>query len=339
MGAGQAAGGERGVSARAVVVHAFGPPDSHAIEERDPGTPGPGKIRMRTHAAGVSFVDVLVAEGKYQLQPPLPFVPGSEFAGVIEAVGEGVDPARIGERVCGSAFGAAVAEAAVIPAKMAIPIPDAMSFEEASVFRVSYATAYHALVQCGRIEAGEMLCVLGAAGAVGYAAIQIGKALGATVIASASTEEKRAFAKAGGADHVVDSNAEDWRAQVKAMSGDHGLDVVIDPLGDRFTEPAFRSLAWKGRHLVIGFAAGQIPKLPTNLALLKGASLIGVDIRQLGIFEPDVSEGNIPALFDLYRAGHLRPPVASTYPLDRFVEAMEEAKAGQTAGRVVIRMI
>ena len=326
------------MTARAVVVHAFGEPESFSLEERDPGHPGPGKIRMKVHAAGVSFVDVLVAEGKYQLQPPLPFVPGSEFAGVIEAVGEGVDPARIGQRVCGSGFGAAVAEAAVIPAKLALPIPDAMSFEQASVFRVSYATAYHALVQRARLKAGEVLCVLGAAGAVGYASIQIGKALGATVIASASTKEKRDFALSGGADHAIDSNADDWRAQVKEASGGHGLDVVIDPLGDRFTEPAFRSLAWNGRHLVIGFAAGQIPKLPTNLALLKGASLIGVDIRQLGIFEPEMSEANIPALFDLYTAGHLRPPVASIYPLDRFADAMHEAKAGQSAGRVVIRM-
>ncbi len=226
----------------------------------------------------------------------------------------------------------------MIPAKLALPIPDAMSFEQASVFRVSYATAYHALVQRARLKAGEVLCVLGAAGAVGYASIQIGKALGATVIASASTKEKRDFALSGGADHAIDSNADDWRAQVKEASGGHGLDVVIDPLGDRFTEPAFRSLAWNGRHLVIGFAAGQIPKLPTNLALLKGASLIGVDIRQLGIFEPEMSEANIPALFDLYTAGHLRPPVASIYPLDRFADAMHEAKAGQSAGRVVIRM-
>lgn len=326
------------MSARAVIVNVFGPPEAHSLQEHDPGAPGHGEVRMRNHAAGVSFVDVLVAEGQYQLQPPLPFVPGSEFAGVIEAVGEGVDPARVGERVCGSAFGAAFAESAVIPAKMAVVIPDTMSFAEAAVFRVSYATAYHALVQRGRLQTGEVLAVLGAAGAVGYAAVQIGVALGATVIASASTPEKRAFAVRGGAHHAVDPNADDWRAQVKALSGDHGLDVVVDPLGDRFTEPAFRSLAWNGRHLVIGFAAGQIPKLPVNLALLKGASLIGVDIRQFGMFEPGVADANISALLDLYTAGHLKPPVVSTYPLDRFVDAMREAKAGNTAGRVVIQM-
>jgi NADPH:quinone reductase len=326
------------MSSRAVIVHAFGPPESFALEPHDPGAPGPGKVRLAVHAAGMSYVDVLVAAGQYQLQPPLPFIPGSEFAGVIEAVGEGVSPDRIGERVCGSAFGAAIAEAAVIPDKLALALPDAMSFEEAAIFRVSYATAYNALVQRGQLKAGEVLCVLGAAGAVGYAAIQIGKALSATVIASASSEEKRAFALAGGADHAVDSNAPDWRAAVKAASGGHGLDVVFDPLGDRFTEPAFRSLAWGGRHLVIGFAAGAIPKLPTNLALLKGASLIGVDVRQLGIFEPELSEQNVQALFELYRAGKLRPAVTKVFPLEGYAEAMNEARGGKTAGRVVIKI-
>ncbi|MBV9842343.1 MAG: NADPH:quinone oxidoreductase family protein [Sphingomonadaceae bacterium] len=323
---------------RAVVVRAFGSPEGFTIEERDPGAPGRDEVRVRIHAAGVSFVDVLIAEGRYQLKPPLPFVPGSEVAGIIEAVGENVPSSRIGERVCAAAFGSAFSEVAVVAASQASRIPETMSFEEASVFRVSYATAYHALAHRGSLQRGEIVCVLGAAGAVGYAAVQIGKALGATVIASASSPEKRAFALSGGADHAIDSNADDWRAQVKAASNDHGLDVVVDPVGDRFSEPAFRSLSWNGRHLVIGFAGGQIPKLATNLALLKGASLVGVDIRQFGIREPQNAAMLMPAITALYEAGRIRPPVASTYSIDGFAEAMLEAKAGRTAGRVVIRM-
>ena len=317
------------MTARAVFVEAFGDPESYSLRPHDPGAPGPGKVRMRIHAAGVSFVDVLVAQGLYQLKPPLPFVPGSEFAGVIEAVGEGVPESRIGERVCGSA---------VIPAKLALTIPDSMSFEEASVFRVSYATAYHALVQRGTLAAGETLLVLGAGGAVGYAACEVGKALGARVIGSASSEEKRALATRAGADAVIDSRSATWRDDVKAANAGKSVDVVIDPIGDSATEPAFRSLAWKGRHLVIGFAGGSIARLPANLALLKGAALIGVDVRQFGNFEPELAAANVDALFALYEAGKLHPPIARTYPLDAYVEAMHAAKSGKLAGRIVLTM-
>lgn len=323
---------------RAVVIRAFGHPSTFALEDRAPEPPGPGKITIRVHAAGISFVDVLVAAGEYQLKPPLPFIPGSEFSGVITAVGEGVDSARIGERVLGSAFGAAIAEDATIPAKFALSIPAGMSFEEAAVFRVSYATAYYALVQRGSLKAGETVLVLGAAGAVGYAAIEIAKALGALVIASASTDAKRALATQAGADRTVDARSETWRDDVKVANGDKPVDVVIDPIGGAATELAFRSLAWNGRLLVIGFASGTIAKLPVNLALLKGASLIGVDIRQFGEYEPELSAANVTALFDLYEAGFLHPPVAKTYRLDDFVAAMVEARSGEIAGRIVLTM-
>lgn len=324
--------------ARAVVVREFGDPETFSLEEHDPGAPGPGKVRVAIHAAGVSFVDVLVAQGLYQLKPPLPFVPGSEFSGVIEAVGEGVDPARIGERVLGSAFGAAIGEAAVVPDKLTLAIPDGMSFAEAAVFRVSYATAYYALVQRGALKAGETLLVLGAGGAVGYAAIEVGKALGARVIGSASTDAKRALAIRGGADAAVDARSESWRDDVKAANDGKPVDVVVDPVGDAATEPAFRSLAWNGRHLVIGFAGGSIAKLPVNLALLKGAALVGVDIRQFGVFEPEASAANVQALFDLYRAGKLHPPIAQAFPLDDYVAAMRAARSGESAGRIVLTM-
>lgn len=323
---------------RAVIADALGEPSSFALRPHDPGLPGPGQVRIAVHAAGVSFVDVLIASGGYQLKPRVPFIPGSEFSGVIEAVGEDVPASRIGERVCASTFGTVFAEAAVIAASAALAIPDSMSFEEASIFRVSYATAYYALVQRGALKAGETLLVLGAAGAVGYAAVEIGKALGARVIGSASSAEKRALVTAGGADAVVDSRSASWRDDVKAANGGKPVDVVIDPVGGSATEPAFRSLAWKGRHLVIGFAEGTIPKLPVNLALLKGAALVGVDIRQFGMFEPEASEANVAALFTLHGEGKLHPPVASRYPLDDFVAAMEAARAGKTAGRIILTM-
>jgi NADPH2:quinone reductase len=323
---------------RAVIINAFGAPSTFALEQRDVALPGPGKLAIAVHAAGVSFVDVLVAAGEYQLKPPLPFIPGSEFSGIVTAVGEGVDSSRIGERVLASAFGAAFAEESVVPAKLALTIPASMSFVEAAVFRVSYATAYYALVQRGQLKARETVLVLGAGGAVGYAAIQVARALGARVIGSASSDAKRALAMHGGAFATVDSRRETWREDVKAANGGRAVDVVIDPVGGAATELAFRSLAWNGRLLVIGFASGTIAKVPANLALLKGASMIGVDVRQFGEFEPEASAANVTALFDLYEAGHLHPPIARTHPLDDFAAAMVEARAGETAGRIVLTM-
>lgn len=323
---------------RAVLAREFADPSTFALEPHDPGPPGPDHVRIGVRAAGVSFADVLVAEGKYQMKPELPFIPGSEVSGVIEAVGEGVDPSRISQRVCASAFGSAFSEAAIVPAKMALPIPDSMTFDEASVFRVSYATAYHALVQRGRLSAGESVLVLGAGGAVGYSAIEIAVALGGRVIGSASSEEKRALALQAGAAAVVDSRSPTWRDDVKAANGGRPIDVVVDPLGGDSTELAFRSLAWNGRLLVIGFIGGGIPKLPTNLALLKGASLIGVDIRQFGIREPEGAAANVRALFALYREGKLHPHIARRFAIEDFVAAMHLAREGVTAGRIVLQM-
>lgn len=323
---------------RSVIARELGDPSTFSIEQHDPGEPGADQVRISVRAAGVSFADVLVAGGNYQIKPEVPFTPGSEISGVIESVGDGVDPARIGQRVCASAFGAAFGEAAIVPAKMALEIPDTMDFDEASIFRVSYATSYYALVTRANLRAGESVLVLGAGGAVGYAAIEIAAALGARVIGSASSEDKRALASKAGASEVVDSRSPTWREDVKAANGGKPVDVVIDPLGGEATERAFRSLAWNGRLLVIGFAGGGIPKLPTNLALLKGASLIGVDIRQFGIYEPEESAANVQSLFELYRAGKLHPPVAKRFPLEDFAAAMHLAQEGTTSGRIVLQM-
>ncbi len=322
---------------RAVIGEQLGPVGNYALREHDPGAPGPGGVRIGVRAAGISYVDVLVSRGEYQIKPPLPFIPGSEFAGVVEAVGDSVGDLAPGNRVMSSGFGVAFAEAAIVPAKLVRAIPDAMGFAEAACFRVSYATAYHALVQQGQLKPGEKVLVLGAGGAVGQAAIQVTKALGGIVIGSASSAEKRALALSAGADHVVDSRSPDWRDAVKAACGGERTDIVVDPVGGEATEAAFRTLGWAGRHLVIGFVAG-IARLPTNLALLKGAHLIGVDIRQFGEKHPDIAERNLGALFDLYRQGRLVPHIAKRYPIADFAEAMDEAFAGQTAGRIVLEM-
>jgi len=321
-----------------VMVEIFGEPASFALVGHDPGMPGPGQVRIEVHAAGVSLVDILISEGKYQLRPDLPFVPGSECAGIIEAVGDGVDPGRIGERVCATSFIGAFGQTVIMAARSALPIPPSMTFADAAVFRVSHATAYHALVQRGSLQAGETLLVLGASGAIGHAAVQIGKALGTTVIASASTEAKRTFVTLAGADATVDAHSPTWRDDVKAASGGRGIDVVVDPIGGDATERAFRSLNWNGRLLVIGFASGAIARLPVNLALLKGASLIGVDIRQSGEKEPEVQDANMRALFDLHAAGKLKLPVGQIFPLSDYAAALRSVRDGTLLGRAVLAM-
>jgi NADPH2:quinone reductase len=308
------------------------------IEDIATPAPGPGQVRIAIRAAGVNFVDILTAGGGYQIKPPLPFIPGTEFAGVIDAVGEGVSIRAVGQRVCASGFGDGFAEYAVRPAEATLVIPDGMDFADGATFRVSTATAAHALVQRGRLQAGESVLVLGAAGAVGLAAIQLAKALGARVIASASSDAKRALALASGADEAIDNAAEDWRDRVKAFAGAKGVDVVVDPVGGAATERAFRRLGWNGRHLVIGFAAGEIPRLPTNLALLKGAQLVGVDIRQFGLYEPEASAANLALILDLHAQGKLRPVISERRPLADFREAMERTAAGAVAGRIVLEI-
>ncbi len=322
---------------RAVRADELGPPENYTLVDHDPGPPSPTQVSISIRAAGISFVDVLTAGGGYQVKPPVPFIPGSECAGLVTAVGAEVAGLAVGDKVVASGWGGMFADAVNLPARTVRKMPAALSFEEAAVFPVSYATAWHALVDRGRLAAGETLLVLGAGGATGYAAVQIGRYLGARVIGSASSEEKRTLATAGGADAVVDARADDWRDQVKAANGGKGVDMVFDPVGGEATDPAFRSLGWNGRHLVIGFPGG-IAALRTNLPLLKGASLVGVDIRQFGIFEPEKSEANRNAVFALAAEGKLQPAVARTYQLKDFRAAMADAAAGKSAGRVVLVM-
>ncbi len=321
----------------AVMADEFGPPESYELREFDPGPPGEGEVRVSIKAAGVSYVDVLTAMGKYQFHPPLPYVPGSEAAGVVEAVGEGVTNLSVGDRVFCGGMGGEFAEVNNFKAAGMNKIPDAMSFEQAAIFPVNYMTAYYALADRGRAKPGETLLVLGAAGGTGFAAIQVGKHLGLKVIASASSEDKRAAALAGGADAVVVTGAEDWRDQVKAENDGKPVDIVFDPVGGDATELAFRNLGYDGRHLVIGFPAG-IAKLPTNLPLLKSASLVGVQMRDHALKRPQEAEENRRKVMELAGEGLFSPAVASRYPMAEYAKAMNEAFSGKAAGRVVLIM-
>lgn len=322
---------------RVVIADQLGPPETYDLREVPAPPVRDGQVRVEIRAAGISFVDVLTAGGNYQVKPPVPFVPGSEAAGVVQEVGEGVTGLAPGDRVVCTGWGGLFSTEAVLPQRMVRALPDGIGFAEAAVFPVSYATAWHALVDRAAIRPGETLLVLGAGGATGYAAVQVGRHLGARVIASASSEGKRALALAGGADVAVDARADDWRDQVKAANGGKPVDVVFDPVGGDATDPAFRCLGWNGRHLVVGFPGGMTT-LRTNLALIKGASLIGVDIRQFGEYEPDRADANRAETFRLAARGVLRPAIAKSYPLEQFRAAMAEAASGKSAGRIVLTM-
>lgn len=322
---------------RAVIADQFGPPESYQLRAYDPGPPGPGEVRVAIKAAGISYVDVLTAMGKYQFQPPLPFIPGSEYAGVVEAVGEGVTGFAAGDRVNGSGMGGMFAEANNFEAASVNTVAEGMDLETAAIFPVNYLTAWHALVDRGRAQRGETLLVLGAAGGTGFAAIQVGKYLGLRVIASASSAEKRAAALAGGADATVETGAQDWRDQVKTASGGAPIALVFDGVGGEATELAFRTLGYDGRHLVVGFPAGMA-SLKTNLALIKRASLIGVDVRGAGIERPETMLRAREAVQEMVRAGVVRPAIARRYPLADYAEAMNAAYGGKEAGRVVLLM-
>jgi len=320
---------------RAIVADEFGPPEAYVIRDHTAPDPGPGQIRVAIKAIGISYVDVLTAAGKYQVTPPLPFIPGSECAGIVEAVGEGVTNVAVGDRVMGSSFGGIFAEVGTFRASSFNKVPDALSLEEAAVFPPSYTTGFHALVDRGRLQAGETLLVLGAAGATGIAAIQIGKSLGAQVIASASSEEKRQLCLKAGADAVVNTRSEDWRGEVKAAANGKSIDVVFDPVGGDMTDPAFRTLGYDGRYLVIGFTGG-IGSLKTNLPLVKTASLIGVQLRAFGENRPEQARINLQRVLDLAAQGLLKPAIGEGYAFGEYRNAMNAAFKGEGAGRVVM---
>jgi NADPH2:quinone reductase len=324
---------------KALQMARLGPLEGLEHRELERPAPRSGELRIRVEASAISHADLLLALGRYQLQPPVPYVPGSEFAGTVEAIGDGTEGDwHLGERVCGSATaGGAWAEAVCVPAAAVQRIGEAALFTEAAALAVPYGTMWHALVDRGALRPGETVFVLGAAGSVGLAAVQLARAFGARVIAGGSTSEKRALARAAGADATIDTSVIDWRNALKALTPSGVVDVVVDPVGGAFTEPAFRSLGWGGRHLVLGFAGGGIAALPANLPLLKGAALVGVDIRQFSQREPVQAAANLRGVMALHARGDLRPTIAGVWALSDHHAALAAMQGGDAVGRVVLR--
>ena len=321
---------------KAVLCKQFGPPDSLVFEEMASPRAGPGEVVLSVKAASLNFPDVLIIQNKYQFKPPLPFSPGSELAGVVKEVGAGVQGVRAGDKVIAFTTYGAFAEEVKTEASRLVPLPDKMDFVTGAAFLLTYATTDHALRDRGALAAGETLLVLGAAGGVGLAAIEIGKALGARVIACASSEDKLAVCRSHGADATINYSAEDLRERIKALTEGRGVDVVYDPVGGPYTEPAFRSLAWRGRHLVVGFAAGEIPKLPLNLALLKGASVVGVFWGDFARRQPKEFAQSIRQLGRWYAEGKLKPHVSQTLPLEKAADALKLMAGRQVMGKLVL---
>jgi len=321
---------------KAVLCKQFGPPDSLVVEEVAAPKAGMGEVVIAVKAASLNFPDVLIIQNKYQFKPPLPFSPGSELAGVVKEVGEGVKGFRPGDKVIAFTTYGAFAEEVRTEASRLVPFPAKMDFVSGAAFLLTYATTDHALRDRGALAAGETLLVLGAAGGVGLAAIEIGKVLGARVIACASSEDKLAVCRSHGADATINYSSEDLRERIKALTDGKGVDVVYDPVGGPYTEPAFRSLAWRGRHLVVGFAAGEIPRLPLNLALLKGASLVGVFWGDFARRQPKEFAQSIRQLGQWYAEGKLKPHVSQTLPLEKAVEALKLMAARQVTGKLVL---
>jgi len=323
---------------RALVCQEYGPPESMVIEELDDPVPGKGQILVDIKAAGINFPDVLAIAGKYQVKTPTPFVPGNEAAGVVSAVAPDVTQFDIGDKVIINTMGGAFAEKCVADVHMSMPLPDELSFEQGAGFTVTYGTSYHALKQSANLQAGETVLVLGAAGGVGITAVEIAKAMGARVIAAASSDEKLDFAVSAGADATINYSEVSLKETVKQLTGGQGADVVYDPVGGEFAEQAFRATAWHGRYLVIGFASGEIPKFAANIALLKEASIIGVWWGTWASKNPKLQIRNMMEMAELIKEGTLTPRVTESYSLDDFANAFKAITERRARGKVTLRM-
>lgn len=323
---------------KAVVCVEHGMPEKLVVKEIDTPEPGRGQVRIRVEAAGVNFPDTLIIQNLYQFKPALPFVPGGEAAGVIEAVGEGVSDLKPGDRVVAMTGNGCFAEAVIANRAQVVPVPDGMPADVAAGFTMTYGTSHHALKQRAQLQPGETMLVLGAAGGVGLTAVELGKLMGAKVIAAASSDEKLALTRDYGADETINYASEDLKARVKELTGGRGVDVVYDPVGDRFAEPAFRGIAWNGRYLVVGFAGGAIPSLPLNLPLIKGASIVGVFWGAFTQAEPDVHRANMAELLDWYKAGRLKPHVSRHFSLDEGPAAIRWMMDRKATGKVVLKV-
>lgn len=321
---------------KALLCAEYGPLEKLAVEDMPSPTAGPGQVVVDVKAAALNFPDALMVQGLYQVKPPLPFSPGAEVAGIVKAVGQGVQGLKAGDRVIGFPGTGGFAEECAVAAGKIMPLPENMDFATGAALVLTYGTSLHALQDCGRLQPGETLLVLGAAGGVGAAAVEIGKAMGARVIAAASNGDKLALCRQLGADETIDYSREELRQRALALTGEKGVDVVCDPVGGGYTEPALRALAWRGRLLIVGFAAGEIPKIPLNLALLKERSLIGVYWGDSVRHDPRGHMRNMQQLMAWFAEGKVRPVVSERFPLARAPEAMRRLLDRQVKGKVVI---
>lgn len=321
---------------KAVVCVEHGMPEKLVVKDVAMPEPRRGQVRVKVEAAGVNFPDTLIIQNLYQFKPALPFVPGGEAAGIVDAVGEGVDDLKPGDRVVAMTGNGCFAEYLVANRAQVVPIPGDMPSDVAAGFTMTYGTSHHALKQRARLQPGETMLVLGAAGGVGLTAVELGKLMGAKVIAAASSDEKLALTRDYGGDETINYATEDLKARVKELTGGRGVDVVYDPVGDRFAEPAFRSIGWNGRYLVVGFAGGAIPSLPLNLALIKGASLVGVFWGAFTQAEPALHSENMAELLAWYNAGKLKPHVSRRFTLDDGPAAIRWMMDRKATGKVVL---
>jgi NADPH2:quinone reductase len=323
---------------KAVLAKAFGPIEQLVLEEVPPRKAGPGEVVIAVRACGVNFFDALIVQGKYQARPPVPFSPGGEVAGVIHAVGPGVTGLAAGARVLAFTGHGGYAQELIADAASVAALPEQMDFVMAAAFPITYGTAYHALKDRGQLRSGETLLVLGAAGGVGLAAVEIGKIMGARVIACASSDEKLALAREHGADALINYAGSDLRERIREVSAGEGVDVVYDPVGGGYAEPALRSLAVGGRYLVIGFASGEIPKIALNLLLLKVVSMVGVFWGAFAKAQPQRNAANLAELLAWYTQGRLRPHVSATFTLPRYRDALDAVVQRKVLGKVVLVM-
>ncbi|HAM74237.1 MAG: NADPH:quinone oxidoreductase family protein [Alloalcanivorax venustensis] len=322
---------------RAILCKELGPADKLVIEDvPSPQVSGDG-VKVKVKAAGLNFPDTLIIEGKYQIKPELPFSPGGEMAGEIIEVGPDVKNLKPGMRVMGLTGYGSFAEEMVIGESRVIPVPDGMKDETAAAFSMVYGTSYHALKQRANIQPGETLLVLGASGGVGLAAVELGKAMGAKVIAAASSDDKLQVAKEAGADDLINYTDEDLKEALKSRYP-QGIDVIYDPVGDRFTEPALRNMAWNGRFLIVGFAAGEIPKIPANLTLLKGCSVVGVFWGAFTAKEPKAHIQNVKELMQLFADGKINPRVSEVFPFEQYEDALAALSSRRAKGKVVLKV-
>lgn len=322
---------------KAVLCSRFGTADELELADIAPPQPAPGQAVVRVHAAALNFFDTLIIAGKYQHKPPFPFSPAAEFAGVVERVGPGVTDIAGGDRVMGYMGWGAAREAVAIAAEQVVKLPDALPFERAAGLTVTYGTTLYALRERAELKAGETLVVLGASGGTGLAAIELGKVLGARVIACASSDEKLTFARAHGADETVNYAAENLRDALKRLGGERGVDVVYDPVGGPYAEPALRALGWLGRYLVVGFAAGEIPKIPLNLALLKSCDIRGVSWGAWTKREPMAQRALMADIVRWGSEGKLSGHVHAVYPLEQIAAALKAIAERKAMGKIVLR--